>query len=43
MVEKSYRVRPIQKEDIQAVQTFLMHQLKTLFFQDNQGAITDDV
>ena len=42
-MENFYKVRPIQKEDIQVVQAFLMHQLKTLFFQDKQGAITDDV
>ena len=40
---KSYTVRPIRKEDIQEVQTFLMKQLKTLFFQENLGAITTDV
>ena len=43
MVEKSYKVRSIQKEDIQAVQAFLMYQLKALFFQENQGAIIEDV
>ena len=42
-MENFYKVRPIQKEDIQVVQAFLMHQLKTLFFEDKQGAITDDV
>ena len=42
-MENFYKARPIQKEDIQVVQAFLMHQLKTLFFQDKQGAITDDV
>ena len=39
----SYTVQPIRKEDIQEVQTFLMKQLKTLFFQENLGAITTDV
>lgn len=37
------QIRPIQAEDISAVQNFLMQQLKTLFAQEGQAAIADDV
>ncbi|MCB8816082.1 hypothetical protein [Desulfosporosinus shakirovi] len=36
-------IRPIRTEDIDGVQKFLLFQLKELFAQEGQLAITDDV
>lgn len=42
-MHKEIIIRPINQADIQAVQTFLFRQLKELFAQEGQTAITGDV
>lgn len=42
-MNEKFTIKPLQEQDISAVQDFLMYQLETLFDQQGQKAITGDI